>query len=402
MVTGSQRFSLICDHDGRVEKILYDMDHILPSSFEGKMFFVIIVPEDLHKILNFFLELKTHGTAVSWEININLRAGPATFSFFGGMFGDKIGIAAADSGKEARELFDELARINSEQANIIRKVSKENVHLKTGTNDPEMFYYEELSRLNNNLVNIQRELAKKNRELDELNKMKNQFLGIASHDLRSPLGIINSYSEILLAEDTLLSKEESADLIRRISKTARFMLGLVNNLLDIANIESGKLELDLKECDLREVIIDNLEMFNLLSRPKSISLTFLDPGHQVMVMIDRPKIEQVLTNLVSNAIKYSFPQSEVFLSLQPGNDQVKVSVKDHGQGIKASEINKLFKPFQKTSTKGTAGEISTGLGLSIVKRIVEEHQGEVGVISNHGEGSVFYFYLPEVIILKKN
>lgn len=388
------RFSLLCDLDGRVETIMNDEDHLLPGSFIGNMFFTIVVPGDLNKILNFFLELKTYGNAIGWEINLALPSGPATFSFFGGLFDGKVGLAAANSTNGAEQLFNEVNRISNEQVNIIRQVTKENAQLQSEQKEPGVLYYEELSRLNNEMVNMQRELAKKNRELDGLNSLKNQFLGIAAHDLRSPLGVILSYSELMLDSLATLTPEESADLLQRIQKTGKFMLGLVNDLLDIANIESGQLELDLTDEDLNKVILENIEMNSLFSRSKSIRLSFIPPDIPVRIRIDRPKIDQVLTNLISNAIKYSYPESDILILAEYDAKRAKVTVRDSGQGIREAELGKIFKPFQKTSTRSTSGEKSTGLGLAIVKKIIDAHGGEIGVFSIFGRGSEFFFYLP--------
>jgi len=190
------------------------------------------------------------------------------------------------------------------------------------------------------------------------------------------------------------NKSDLLEFIKRIRKIGKFMLSLVNDLLDIANIESGQLELNLSEQDLRIVIREVINMNSIFAQAKSMEIIFEEPGLPVMLLIDRPKIEQVITNLLSNAIKYSFPGSAIFLRLENEGSMARVSVKDQGQGIREEELQKLFKPFQKTSTKSTAGEKSTGLGLLIVKKIVEAHHGEIGVTSKFEEGSVFFFKLP--------
>ncbi len=358
------------------------------------MFFSIFQSSDLNHILNFFLELSKTGSAILHEARLLTDGKEESISLFGGMFGDRAGIAASQAESGARQLFADISRINNEQVNLIRSISKENARLRALSADHGMFYYDEISQLNNELVNIQRELAKKNKQLDELNNLKNLFLGIAAHDLRSPLGVILSYSELMMDAPASLCEEERNDLIRRVYKTGKFMLGLVNNLLDIANIESGKLELELSNEDIAGVITSSIEMTSLFARSKSIDLLFNPAEAHVMVMIDKPKIDQVITNLITNAIKYSFPESQVLISVLEKEDHIKITIKDQGQGIRENELNKLFKPFQKTSTRSTGGEKSTGLGLSIVKKIVEAHLGEIGVNSIFGKGSEFYFTLP--------
>ena len=389
-----KQFAITCDLEGMVIQVLNDDYHVLPNPIVGNMFFSAVVPSDLDKILNFFLLLKSQGTAVDWELNINSPSGPETFTFFGGIFNDNIWIAAATATNVANLLFNELTAINNEQANLIRDVVKENMEFQTETSEPAVSFYEELSRLNNELVNMQREMSKANVRLAELNKLKNQFLGIAAHDLRSPIGVIMGYSELLIDSMEDYDAAQTRDLLERIHNTSKFMLGLVNDLLDLANIESGQLDLNLSAQELGEVVNDVILMTEIFIRTKSMEIVFEKPDQPVPVIIDRPKIEQVLTNLLSNAIKYSFPGSKILMRLRTDEFSARINVVDQGQGIKDEELDRLFKPFHKTSTRSTAGEKSTGLGLSIVKKIVESHGGTVGVLSIFGKGSEFSFTLP--------
>ena len=300
----TRQFSIFCNFDGKVTEILQDDHHFLPLSIVGNLLFSIVVPGDLDKILNFFLELKKHKTAIGWEINILTPSGAETFSFFGGIFDNRIGIAAATTKNGALLLFSELTRINNEQTNIIRALSKENEQLQTRYEEPPVAYYEELSRLNNDLVNMQRELAKKNRELDELNKIKNQFLGIAAHDLRNPLGVIIGYSDYIIEENDGNFSEEHVMMLNAILTSSEFMLRLINNLLDVSAIESGKLELELTKADLISVIKNNVELNNVIAHKKNIQIQFNAPVQISEILIDIGKIEQVLNNLIILLLDY--------------------------------------------------------------------------------------------------
>ncbi len=389
-----KQFSIYCDTEGKVTQIIQDESNYLPKNLIGNMIFSIVVPGDLDKILNFFIELKNKKTAIGWEINIKTKGGAETFSFFGGIFDDQIGIAAATTKNGAQILFTEITRINNEQANMIRSLTKENEILSSYREDAPVAYYEELSRLNNELVNMQRELSKKNRELDELNKLKNQFLGIAAHDLRNPLGIIMGYSEYLLEENKEDFPEDQIVILNSILKSSEFMLRLINDLLDVSAIESGNLTLNLIKADLVKVIQNSVELNNVISHKKNIQIIFNPMGQIPEISFDKEKIEQVLNNLISNAVKFSKPESEVIVEVVKDQDEVKVSVKDQGQGIPESELGKLFKPFVKTSVKSTAGEKSTGLGLSIVQKLILGHKGKIWVKSEVNAGTTFYFSLP--------
>jgi signal transduction histidine kinase len=227
--------------------------------------------------------------------------------------------------------------------------------------------------------------------LRSLNEQKNKFLGMAAHDLRNPIGGILGYSEMLL-EDELA--DEQRTVVSKIESSSKFMLRLLNDLLDISQIESGKLELNLERCDVASLVRQNVELNRIIAAKKQIGIELdVDAGLPV-ITADPAKFEQVLSNLVSNAIKYSFPGTQARVSLAKHEDGVKISVRDQGQGIPAEELSKVFQEFEKTSVKSTAGEKSTGLGLAIVKRIVEGHGGAIGVESTVGEGSTFWFTLP--------
>jgi two-component system, OmpR family, sensor kinase len=392
--TKLKQFSIFCDFEGKVTEILQDDNHLLQTSLVGSLLFSIVVPGDLDKILNFFLELRRKKTAIGWEINIATPAGAETFSFFGGIFDSQIGIAAATTENGAQLLFTELTRINNEQANIIRALTKEKEELQNRQEDPPVAYFEELSRLNNDLVNMQRELAKKNRELDELNKLKNQFLGIAAHDLRNPLSVILGFSALMLEEGEASLSEDQIMMLDSILTSSEFMLRLINNLLDVSAIESGKLELKLEKADLLPVISKIIELNRVISHKKNISIHFTAPEYIPAINFDAGKIEQVLNNLISNAVKYSQPGTHVFVEAVKKESDVIISVTDQGQGIPEAELVKLFKPFSRTSVQSTAGEISTGLGLSIARNLISGHKGKIWVESTVGKGSTFYFSLP--------
>jgi signal transduction histidine kinase len=227
--------------------------------------------------------------------------------------------------------------------------------------------------------------------LRALNEQKNKFLGMAAHDLRNPIGGILGYSEMLL-EDELA--DEQRTVVSKIESSSKFMLRLLNDLLDISQIESGKLELNLERCDVAGLVRQNVELNRIIAAKKQIGIELAAADGLPVITADPAKFEQVLSNLVSNAIKYSFPNTRVRVAVSHHEDGVRVAVTDQGQGIPAEELPKVFQEFQKTSVQSTAGEKSTGLGLAIVKRIVEGHGGAIGVESTVGEGSTFWFTLP--------
>ncbi|HEV2844430.1 MAG TPA: HAMP domain-containing sensor histidine kinase [Thermoanaerobaculia bacterium] len=258
----------------------------------------------------------------------------------------------------------------------------------------DSFYFDELSQLNNELATTQRELAKSNHDLARLNDQKNQFLGMAAHDLRNPLDVILTYSDFLLEDAAPALRAEQVKFIEAIRSSSEFMLRLVENLLDLAKIESGKLELDLERTDLVALVERNIALNRVLASRKDIGIRLHQSGEPLEMVADPVKLEQVFNNLIGNAVKFSPPGSTVDVRVTVGADAVTLSVEDRGPGVPPDELDKLFRPFERTRVRSTAGEKGTGLGLAIVKRIVEGHRGEIRVESEGGRGSTFHVSLP--------
>ena len=231
-------------------------------------------------------------------------------------------------------------------------------------------------------------------KLERLHEIKNQFIGVAAHDLRNPLQVIDGYSKLLLDKSFGGLSPEQHKFISVIKKNSDFMVKLITDLLYISKIEAGKLQLELKETDLLALLKKNVELNNLLAEQKQISIQFAPEGDVPPLSVDAAKIEQVLNNLLSNAIKFSSPQTKVLVRAYRKEGEAVISVKDEGQGIPTDELDRLFIPFESLSVKSTGGEESTGLGLAIVKRIVEGHRGKIWAQSEVGVGSTFSFSLP--------
>lgn len=172
------------------------------------------------------------------------------------------------------------------------------------------------------------------------------------------------------------------------------MLNLLDELLDIVKIESGRLQLNYETMDTDAFLRNIFETNGIIAAQKQIRIDLEIPETLPDVECDPNKIEQVLNNLISNAIKYSYPQTGISVKAVASDDEMLISVTDQGQGIPEEELDSLFKPFSGLSSKGTAGEKSTGLGLSIAKSIIEGHKGRIWVESKPGEGSTFHFSLP--------
>jgi len=231
------------------------------------------------------------------------------------------------------------------------------------------------------------ELSQANTSLVALNEEKNEFMNIAAHDLKNPLGVIVGYGSMLqFMEDP--QPQQVRDNAGQIIHSANRMLDLIRNLLDVRAIEEGRVKFNCVACPVKEVIEDIHRASEQGAISKKIDLVYdLQPLH---VSADRSGIYQVLENLISNAIKYSPLESTVHISTETQSDgRVSVAVKDQGPGLSEDDQGKLFQKFSKLTPRPTAGEGSNGLGLWIVRRLAEAMEGEVWCRSKLGEGSTF-------------
>ena len=238
-----------------------------------------------------------------------------------------------------------------------------------------------------------RQLGLKNDQLKELNELKNKFLGMASHDMRNCLGAIKGYSQILKDDKDEFPEETKDQFLSFIFKSSETMLKMVNDLLDVSVIESGRLQLNLQPESLINLINHHIMINRFFADKKNIRLQSELPDVP-KCRIDANKIGQVIDNLISNAIKFSESGTTIFISLKEQEGKLIFSVKDEGPGISDEDQAKLFQHFQKLSARPTAGESSSGLGLAISKNLIQAHDGCLNVTSQLGSGTTFWFEIP--------
>lgn len=386
--------ALLCDENGLIRSIIRDAIGSAVRIPLGSHLTQLADAADRIKAQNFFAELQRERAAFDWEIGVTSADGAqriVPLHFAGGESDGGFLIIVAHSRDALEQLNEELMRINNEQTNALRRASRELARRNEARDDA---IYDELTRVNNDLANLQRAMAKANVELTQINEQKNRLLGMAAHDLRNPLGVILAFSEFLQADADDRFSNEQREFIACIRNSSQFMLGLINDLLDVSSIESGQLKLQPGPGDLLALIEANVALNRVLAQKKGISIHFTPPAELPALLFDCRKIEQVLNNLLGNAVKFSHSGSCIDLELKVTPGWIIVAVYDQGQGIPAEDISRLFTPFGTTRVRSTAGEPSTGLGLAIARKIVEGHGGEIGVSSTAGTGSCFHFSLP--------
>ncbi|MGE5402279.1 MAG: PAS domain S-box protein [Ignavibacteriales bacterium] len=238
------------------------------------------------------------------------------------------------------------------------------------------------------------DLRKLTDDLRELNDTKDKFLSIISHDLRTPFSSIMGFTDILLSEKDIPEKQRN-QYIGFIQESSRNMLSLVNSLLDWTRLQTGRIKFEPERINAREVIDKTVTIMMGTALQKNIELKSL-LNQDVFVHADSNLLLQVINNLVSNSIKFTRSGGCVSITAMPSEtlDQFQFTIKDTGVGIKKENLDKLFKVDSKFTLEGTGGEKGSGLGLSIVREIIEKHGGTIWVNSEFGAGSEFHFTLP--------
>ena len=231
-------------------------------------------------------------------------------------------------------------------------------------------------------------------QLSAANESKNRFLGMAAHDLRNPLASIRGFSEFLSEGVVGALNADQLDLVKTIHEASVGMLVLVNDLLDVATIESGQLNLKKEATRLDDLVESSVKLTSLDAGSKGTTIDFSVREGNLTSNVDPSKIGQVVENLLSNAVKYSPHRSIIRVELVERNGKIRLSVMDQGPGIADNERSKLFKDFGRLSSKPTGGEKSTGLGLAIVRKIVDAHHGTIVAENLPQRGCEFRVMLP--------
>lgn len=230
--------------------------------------------------------------------------------------------------------------------------------------------------------------------LMELNDLKNRFLGVAAHDLRNPLGVMSGYIDLLRQEALGPLNEAQQEVMGVMADVTGRMGALVEDLLDVSAIESGQLELEREPLDLNRFLKEQAHAQGLIAQGKSIRIALDVPEPLPTVVLDGRRLGQVLDNLIANAVKFSPSDSTITLGGRADEESVHIVVSDQGPGIPPEERAQLFQPFRRGSNAPTGDEKSTGLGLSIVQKLVQAHGGRVAVDAAPGGGACFTVSLP--------
>ena len=236
------------------------------------------------------------------------------------------------------------------------------------------------------------ELANANEEARSANQAKSAFLSSMSHELRTPLNAILGFAQILTSDTLPSTLEQKKEFANHILKSGRHLLTLINEILDLAKVESGTITLSMEPVALTDILLEVRTMIEPIAATRKVRALFPAIDGAV-VMADRTRLKQVLLNLLSNAVKYNREEGAVVVSCeQTAPERLRLSVQDTGQGLNPEQLANLFQPFNRLGQEAGAQE-GTGIGLVVTKRLVELMGGEIGVTSSPGVGSVFWIEL---------
>ncbi len=245
-------------------------------------------------------------------------------------------------------------------------------------------------RLEKEKYSVERKL----KAAEELRSLGSEFVAVVSHELRTPLAITQQLVNILYSQVAGPVNNKQVEVLRKIKENTERLKRLIDDLLDLSRIEKGKLKLYYSLVNLNELIRASSDFFKELAQQKKVKLAYSIPGKQINIFIDADRINQIISNLINNAIKFTEEGGFVRVEVKLFQAKVRIGVIDSGIGMSREDISGLFNRFTQASSAKELGKRGIGLGLSISKELVEKHGGEIWVESRPGEGSKFYFTLP--------
>ncbi|MFC1849206.1 sensor histidine kinase [candidate division CSSED10-310 bacterium] len=243
--------------------------------------------------------------------------------------------------------------------------------------------------------NLEKErIQRENEELKRLDKKKSEFVNMVAHELRTPLTSISGFSELMVKKAESKPRETLKKYSAIIFQESDRLRRIINDLLDLSRIRSGKVEMEMELSDFNRVMEIALTNIRITADKKNITITENIPASIDTFFFDKDKMTQVMLNLLSNAVKYTMEDGKVSVNVNLQDGNLKCVVTDTGVGIPQSDLNKVFEEFHRVNNEMSKTQRGTGLGLPITKSIIEAHEGEIWVESEEGVGSSFLFSIP--------
>lgn len=241
------------------------------------------------------------------------------------------------------------------------------------------------------------ELSRALEELNIINKRESDFVSSVSHELRTPLTSVKGYAALLLSGKFGELPEEARKRIEKLNRHTDELVQFINDLLDISRLESGKVTMQPAECDLKKMSEEILDMFVILMKEKQLEISFKIDDDARLLQADNNQIKRVFINIINNALKFTPPGGKISVESHKTPEGIKVDISDTGYGIPEEALEKIFQEFYRVDNNINQQIKGTGLGLTLVKNIIEAHKGKIWVKSKVGAGSTFSFILPQNI-----
>lgn len=254
---------------------------------------------------------------------------------------------------------------------------------------------QDLAKSNQELDGYSARMQEANERLMRLDELKSRFISVASHELKTPLTSLKGYVEMVLHEEAGALNAEQKEYLGYVKESTDRLHRLLRELLDISRIEAGQAKMNRERTDLRVLIKEEMALFKAMAQERGTTISMDVDTSLESVICDADKVREVMDNLLSNAIKYTPPGGKIRIFGKNVSEGIEIGVVDTGIGLKKEDQQRIFDPFQHIEKNGFAERVeSTGLGLALVKRIVEAHEGRVRVVSEEGKGSTFTVFLP--------
>ncbi|MCD4746164.1 MAG: hypothetical protein K8R58_07680 [Bacteroidales bacterium] len=250
------------------------------------------------------------------------------------------------------------------------------------------------SNIEKKIISRTKELETQKKELQELNATKDKLFSILAHDLRSQIGNFKTVLDILLMKPDLIDKETTINILTDAKHSANYIFELLENILYWARLQKKEIKCKPENIEINQLIEENIKLFIPSANCKNIKLQLID-SNNLKINADKNMIIAVLRNLISNAVKFTDNDGRITIKSEKKDDYVEVSIIDTGVGISKDNLKKMFKPDIHFTTKGTAQEIGSGLGLILCKDFIEKNGGKIWVDSQQGKGSTFKFTIPK-------